>query len=145
MDEIKNCSANALSWQQCSYDLLVGDLTGITSNDLAFHTLLRRDVARLQDRVQDIVSCEGAKATDTEIGPCEGMRIFFPAFYLVHSADTHLASDWTPITLFPKLIRVINMMSQLVFVGQPLFRDERWVGIRSSGNKDSSKSATNMK
>ena len=75
VDEIKDCPANVLSWQQCSYDLLVGDLTGITSNDLAFHTLLRKGVARLQDRVQDIVSCEGAKATETEIGPCEGMQL----------------------------------------------------------------------
>lgn len=72
MDEIKNAPENKLSFQQGSFDMLIGEHTGITGHDLEMATLIRRDVGRLLDRVYTIVDDEAVDAMKQEIGPCEG-------------------------------------------------------------------------
>lgn len=74
MDMIKNSTPNDLSFQQCSYDLLVGDFTGISANQADLTRLLQREIILLQDRMQNEVGREGTKGLDDVIGPCEGMR-----------------------------------------------------------------------
>ncbi|EUC44425.1 hypothetical protein COCMIDRAFT_98236, partial [Bipolaris oryzae ATCC 44560] len=106
MDAIKNAPEGKLSFQQGSFDMLMGEHTGITGNDLEMATLIRRDVGRLLDRVYTIVDDEAMDALKNEIGPCE---------------------DWTEVTLLPKTVRMIVKVSQRVFVGEPLCRDERWL------------------
>ena len=73
-DVFKNSTPETLSFQQCTYDLLAGDFTGITARDMTLTTLLREDVTRLQDRVMDTVVSEGIKAIDVKIGSCEGKQ-----------------------------------------------------------------------
>jgi len=68
--------------------------------------VIRRDIARLLDRVYDTVEDEAKRAVAAQIGPCE---------------------DWTPIVLLPKVVQMIINISQRVFVGEQLCRDERWV------------------
>nr|ULA45396.1 cytochrome P450 monooxygenase NecE [Nectria sp. HLS206] len=106
IDRIKAAPESKLSFQQASYDFFMGQFTGITGHDQAMSTLIRRDIARLVDRVYDIVEDEAAQAVDTEIGPCE---------------------DWTPIVLLPKIVRIIIDISQRVFVGDSLCRNEKWI------------------
>lgn len=74
MNEIKSAPESRLSFQQGSYDILVGVHTGITGHDLAMATLIRRDVGRLLDRVYTIVDDEAINALKDGIGPCEGER-----------------------------------------------------------------------
>ncbi|KAG4429208.1 hypothetical protein IFR05_015311 [Cadophora sp. M221] len=106
MNEIKSAPESKLSFQQASFDILVGVHTGITGHDLAMASLIRRDVGRLLDRVYTIVDDEAMNALKDGIGPCE---------------------DWTEILLLPKIVRIIIKVSQRVFVGEPLCRDERWL------------------
>jgi hypothetical protein len=72
MDVIKNAPESKLSFQQGSYDILVGVHTGITGHDLNMATLIRRDVGRLLDCVYTIVDDEALAALKDAIGPCEG-------------------------------------------------------------------------
>ena len=74
MDMIKNSTPNDLSFQQCAYDLLVGDFTGITANHADLTRILQRDIILLQDRMQGEVGRQGTEGLDDVIGPCEGMR-----------------------------------------------------------------------
>ena len=73
-DLFKNSKPDTLSFQQGTYDLLVGDFTGITARDMTLTTLLREDITRLQDRVMNTLISEGMQAIDTKIGSCEGKR-----------------------------------------------------------------------
>jgi hypothetical protein len=60
-----------LSFQQASYDFFLGQFTGITGHEHVISALIRRDIARLLDRVYDQVQDEASKAIDAEFGPCE--------------------------------------------------------------------------
>jgi len=106
IEVIKNTPESKLSFQQASYDFFLGKLTGITGHEHAMSALIRRDIARLLDRVYDTVEDEAKRAVAAQIGPCE---------------------DWTPIVLLPRVVQMIINISQRVFVGEPLCRDERWV------------------
>ncbi|KXX81153.1 Ent-kaurene oxidase [Madurella mycetomatis] len=106
IEVIKNTPESKLSFQQASYDFFLGKLTGITGHEHEMSALIRRDIARLLDRVYDTVEDEAKRAVAAQIGPCE---------------------DWTPIVLLPRVVQMIINISQRVFVGEPLCRDERWV------------------
>lgn len=51
----------------------MGHFTGITGHDNSMSSLIRKDIARLVDRVYDIVEDEAGLAVEKEIGPCEGL------------------------------------------------------------------------
>jgi hypothetical protein len=63
---------------------------------------LTRHIASTLDDLQD----EIRYSFDKEFGPCE---------------------DWTPITVYGKMTRVIALLSGRVFVGRPLSREEEWI------------------
>ncbi|KAM7199181.1 cytochrome P450 [Rhypophila sp. PSN 637] len=106
LDEIKNATDAKLSFQQGSYDFFLGDHTGITGHEKATAALLRGHLGRLLDKVYTVVDDEAARAIKTQVGECE---------------------DWTKMALFPIAVKMIIMISQRVFVGEPLCRDEQWI------------------
>lgn len=115
LDEIKNSTDARLSFQQGSYDFFLGDHTGITGHEKGIASLLRGHLGRLLDKVYTVVEDEAIRAMQTQVGECK---------------------DWTELTLFPVAVKIIIMISQRVFVGEPLCRDERWVSpnrIRQEG------------
>ena len=63
---------------------------------------LTRNIARTLQGLQD----EADFAIPSCIGECE---------------------DWTPIQFFPKILRVIALLSGRIFVGLPLCRNEEWI------------------
>ncbi|KAI3324032.1 cytochrome P450 [Xylariaceae sp. AK1471] len=105
IDEIKNSTDAKLSFQQGSYDFFLGDHTGITGHEKATASLLRGHLGRLLDRVYSVVEDEAVKSMKSEIGQCD---------------------TWTELTLFPVVVKMIIMISQRVFVGEPLCHDEEW-------------------
>ncbi|KID81897.1 cytochrome P450 [Metarhizium guizhouense ARSEF 977] len=106
IDRIKAAPESKLSFQQASFDFFMGQFTGITGHDEAMSSLIRRDIARLVDRVYDIVEDEAVHAIEKELGACK---------------------DWTPIVVLPKVVRIIINISQRVFVGEALCRNEKWI------------------
>ncbi|KID93365.1 cytochrome P450, partial [Metarhizium majus ARSEF 297] len=106
IDRIKAAPESKLSFQQASFDFFMGQFTGITGHDEAMSSLIRRDIARLVDRVYDIVEDEAVHAIEKELGPCK---------------------DWTPIVVLPKVVRIIINISQRVFVGEALCRNDKWI------------------
>ena len=63
---------------------------------------LTRHIASTLDGLQE----ETRYAFDKEPGSCE---------------------DWTPVVLYPKLTRIVALLSGRVFVGRPLSRQEEWI------------------
>ena len=72
---VKNASTTTLSFQECFFDLALGDYTGITSMDAHLIKLLRQDLVHLLDRTQPTLAGVVSTSTDYEIGLCEGIRI----------------------------------------------------------------------
>lgn len=108
---IKNSTDTKLSFQQGSYDFFLGDHTGITGHEKATASLLRGHLGRLLDKVYTVVDDEAIRAIKTQVGECE---------------------EWTELALFPVAVKMIIMVSQRVFVGEPLCRDEQWVSPRQT-------------
>ncbi|KAK4867923.1 hypothetical protein LT330_007582 [Penicillium expansum] len=106
LDVIKNSTDTKLSFQQGSYDFFLGDHTGITGHEKATASLLRGHLGRLLDKVYTVVDDEAIRAIKTQVGECE---------------------EWTELALFPVAVKMIIMVSQRVFVGEPLCRDEQWI------------------
>ncbi|KAK2756649.1 hypothetical protein FQN54_005094 [Arachnomyces sp. PD_36] len=106
LDEIKNSTDAKLSFQQGSYDFFLGDHTGITGHEKATAALLRGHLGRLLDKVYTVVDDEAVRSIHTQIGDCK---------------------DWKEMALFPVVVKMIIMISQRVFVGEPLCRDEGWI------------------
>ena len=69
---MKSTAASA-SFQECFFDLALGDYTGITSMDARLIVLLRRELIRLLDRVYPILVSLARESIEFEIGPCEGV------------------------------------------------------------------------
>ena len=94
--------------------------------DARLITLLRHNLVRLLDRVQPLLASEVLESTDSEIGLCEGTEVVdpYPKCHYAHAPS----SDWTTVILFPRIMQIVNKVSQFVFVGGSLCRDERWVG-----------------
>jgi len=63
---------------------------------------LTRHIASTLDDLQD----EVRYGFDKELGSCE---------------------DWTPIPVYPKMARIMALLSGRVFVGRPLSREEEWI------------------
>ncbi|KAL9616943.1 MAG: hypothetical protein Q9160_008213 [Pyrenula sp. 1 TL-2023] len=103
LDEIKNSTDAKLSFQQGSYDFFLGDHTGITGHEKATAALLRGHLGRLLDKVYSVVEDEAIRAMKSQVGKCE---------------------EWTEMALFPVAVKIVIMISQRVFVGEPLCRDE---------------------
>ena len=72
---IKTASTTILSFQECFFDLALGDYTGITSMDAHLIKLLRQDLVHLLDRAQPTLAGVVSTSTDCEIGLCEGILI----------------------------------------------------------------------
>ncbi|KAI0911432.1 cytochrome P450 [Ustulina deusta] len=106
LDEIKNSTDAKLSFQQGSYDFFLGDHTGITGHEKATAALLRGHLGRLLDKVYSVVEDEAIRSMKTQVGDCK---------------------EWTEMALFPVAVKMIIMISQRVFVGEPLCRDEKWI------------------
>ncbi|KAJ5598094.1 Cytochrome P450 [Penicillium hordei] len=107
LNVIKSSTDTTLSFQQGSYDLFLGDHIGITGHEKATASLLRGHLGRLLDRVYTVVDDETAQAMKTQIGEC---------------------AEWTKIALLPMVVKMTIMVSQRVFFGEPLCRDERSAG-----------------
>lgn len=106
LHEIKNSTDAKLSFQQGSYDFFLGDHTGITGHEKATAALLRGHLGRLLDKVYSVVEDEAIRSMKSQVGECK---------------------EWTEMALFPVAVKMIIMISQRVFVGEPLCRDEAWV------------------
>jgi len=134
---IKNGPESAMSFHEGNYESVAGMFTGITGHDEAMAILIRRDVSRLLDRASLSVDEEASKAIESHIGLCEGTKkanvyILASSFIL---ANPYIP-DWTSIRLLPKVVQIVIMLSQCMFVGEPLRRDDKWVRRSSSPSRD---------
>ncbi|KAF7513037.1 hypothetical protein GJ744_011303 [Endocarpon pusillum] len=106
IDEIKNAPESKLSFQQASYDIFVGQHTGVTNHERAVANILRVGVLRLIDAVYPAIQDEALRAILSELGNDK---------------------EWKSVLLFPKSVNFIMAISRLVFVGEPLCRNPEWL------------------
>ena len=66
-------TAASTSFQECFFDLALGDYTGITGMDARLLVLLRRELIRLLDSVYPVLVSVTRESIQFDIGPCEGM------------------------------------------------------------------------
>jgi hypothetical protein len=52
---------------------------------------------------------------------------------------THKFADWTPITVYPKVLRLVSRINTKILVGNGLDRNEEWIDISASVSQVSRK------
>lgn len=109
IDEVKSIPETVLSLNRSVYARYGGKYTTLgelgTHNHVMIESIkldLTRNIARTLEGLQD----EADYAIPSCIGDFE---------------------DWTPIQFYPKILRVIALLSGRIFVGLPLCRDEAWI------------------
>ena len=72
MDAIKKSPESELSFQEGTYDFLLGKYTSITSHDPQIAVLIRRDTTRFIDQVAQTLESAIFETISNQLGPCEG-------------------------------------------------------------------------
>src|SRR5579862_9221448 len=102
LDEVRNLPENQVSFLQNVRKQFYAKHTGVGDTPpevvKAIKFDLTRNLANLLDGLQD----EVRYSFDKELGPCE---------------------DWTTIRLYGTLLRIVAILSSLIFVGRPLSRE----------------------
>jgi ent-kaurene oxidase len=97
-----------LSSKQEIRNLFQGRYTGIGYNSHTMVNTVKIDLTRHISKTLEALQDEMKFAAEHNIGSCE---------------------DWTPIPLYPTLLRIVALISGRVFVGLPLSRNEDWIRI----------------
>lgn len=82
MSVIQQGSDSDMSFQQGTYDMMVGDHTGIASHELAMTKIIRRDLGKILEKAYDVIDDEVIHALASQIGPCEGRTVLQPLWCL---------------------------------------------------------------
>lgn len=106
INEVRNLPEDKASFIKDVQRMFATKHTGVESGGYALvqsvKISLTRHIASTLDDLQD----EVRYSFDKEFGTCE---------------------DWTPITVYSKMARIIALLSGRVFVGRPLSREEEWI------------------
>lgn len=131
IEEIKGMPDSQLSFQRDVYERLVGQHTMIGSHEHSMIQSVKLDLTTNIARVQADLQDEAAFAVTEQFGECQGgLTLSSVGLTREIARDTDNMVDWTSINCFPRLLRVIALMSGRVFVGLPLCRNEEWVNIK---------------
>ncbi|KAJ5039047.1 uncharacterized protein L3040_006718 [Drepanopeziza brunnea f. sp. 'multigermtubi'] len=105
INEVRNLPEDQASFAEEIRISMAEDHTGIGPSQPVTRAIkhdLTRNLASTLDDLQD----EIVYGFDQEFGACE---------------------DWTPISIYGKLTRIVALLSGRVFVGRPLSRQEEWI------------------
>ncbi|KAF2835329.1 cytochrome P450 [Patellaria atrata CBS 101060] len=108
INEIKSLPEWQLSSKQEIRNLFQGRYTGIGHNSKTMVSTVKVDLTRYISKTLEALQDEMEFAADRNIGACE---------------------EWTPVYLYPALLRIVALISGRVFVGLPLNRNEDWIRI----------------
>ncbi|KAK0121886.1 hypothetical protein ONS95_010164 [Cadophora gregata] len=106
INEVRNLPENKASFMKDVRRQMAYKQTDIGGEQPAVIQAVKIDLTRHIASTLDDLQEEIQYGFDKEFGPCE---------------------DWTPISLYGKLTRVVALLSGRVFVGRPLSRDEEWI------------------
>ncbi|KAI9927419.1 hypothetical protein ASPWEDRAFT_175021 [Aspergillus wentii DTO 134E9] len=106
IDEIKSLPEGKVSFAKEIFKRFLGRYTTMGTHDQILVNSVKTDLTRNITASLAALQDETAFAFPDTFGPCE---------------------EWSPIQLYPKLLRIIALLSGRVFVGRPLCRDEEWI------------------
>ncbi|PQE10404.1 cytochrome P450 protein [Rutstroemia sp. NJR-2017a WRK4] len=117
INEIKSLPPDKISFLEEFRDRYYGHYTAFANNveGDAVTTSVKVDLTQSIARALENMQPETTLAFATEIPPTE---------------------DWTTITLYPLLLRVVAKVSGRVMVGEPLCRNEDWIKISTTYTRD---------
>jgi cytochrome P450 monooxygenase-3 len=108
LQEVIHAPSHQISFLQEVYDRFLGRWTNIgVERDEVVHAV-RMELTKNIPDIVPLIQDEARYAFDKEIGN---------------------PKDWTSIPLYPKMLRLVALLSGRVFVGQPLSRDEDWIRL----------------
>ncbi|PMD22793.1 cytochrome P450 [Hyaloscypha hepaticicola] len=107
IDEIKSLPESKVSSARELYRRGMGKYTKLGTNAKAAVRALQVDLARSGTTISNL--CEEA---DFAISQAFGER-----------------NEWTRVTVYPKINRIVAMVSARVFLGQPVSRNEEWISL----------------
>ncbi|KAH9219807.1 cytochrome P450 [Leptodontidium sp. 2 PMI_412] len=106
IDEVRNLPENKVSFMQDVRISMAYKQTDIGGEGPEVHQAVKIDLTRHIASTLNDLQEEIQYGFDKEFGPCE---------------------DWTPISLYGKMTRIVALLSGRVFVGRPLSREEEWI------------------
>lgn len=106
IDEIRNLPENKVSFLQDVRRMFVSNHTGVGTGGPEVVQAVKNDLTRHIASTLDGLQDEIRYGFDKELGPC---------------------NEWKPIQVYPKMARIVALLSGRVFVGRPLSRDEEWI------------------
>ncbi|PVH82428.1 cytochrome P450 [Cadophora sp. DSE1049] len=106
INEVRNLPENKASFMQDIRRQFAFKQTDIGGEQPAVIQAVKIDLTRHIASTLDDLQEEIQYGFDKEFGPCE---------------------DWTPISLYGKMTRIVALLSGRVFVGRPLSREEEWI------------------
>ncbi|KAH7369745.1 cytochrome P450 [Rhexocercosporidium sp. MPI-PUGE-AT-0058] len=106
LDEIKSLPESKLSFAESLYHRFSGKYSTIGILNKSMITSIKVDLTHNIARNFEALQLEADLAIPDCIGECQ---------------------DWTPIQIYPKILRIVALLSGRIFVGLPLSRDEEWI------------------
>jgi len=113
-----------ISFVRSIYDRLFGIHSTLGVHDDTMVQSIKADLTRNIARTIECLQDEANFALPTVIGPCE---------------------TWTPVMIYPRVLRIVALLSGRVFVGLPLCRNEQWIETTISYTRDAFTVAATVK
>lgn len=107
IDEVKSLPESKVSSARELYRRGMGKYTKLGTNAIAAVRALHIDLARSRTTISNL---------------CEETDFAFQQAFGEHS-------EWTQVTVYPKINRVVAMVSARVFLGKQLCRNEEWISL----------------
>ena len=107
LNEIKSLPEDKVSFESEMHHRFLGEYTGMGVPPLLVK-VVKFDLTRNVMASIELLRDELPYTLDRNIGACE---------------------EWTPINLYSSLLKIIALLSGRVFVGLPLSREDKWVGV----------------
>ncbi|KAG4437762.1 hypothetical protein IFR05_006747 [Cadophora sp. M221] len=106
IDEVRNLPENKASFMQDVQISMAYKQTDIGGQGPEVNQAVKIDLTRHIASTLNDLQEEIQYGFDKEFGPCQ---------------------DWTPISVYGKMARIVALLSGRVFVGRPLSREEEWI------------------
>ncbi|KAH6674963.1 cytochrome P450 monooxygenase [Halenospora varia] len=111
LEELSALPTNTLDFYEATQKRMVGDFEWVTLGDhLEAHTILT-DLTQQTGKLLPDLGREIEHAIKTELLDCK---------------------EWTPVTVFPKILRIVALVTGRAFVGPEMNRNEEWLHASTS-------------